>query len=50
MNSKTRIQLREIQSKLKSPITGQNEFGNENAVMEYAVKLLYEDLKKQRLV
>ena len=50
MNSKTRTQLRDIQTKLKSPITGQQEFVNENAVIEYAVQLLYDDLKKQRLV
>ena len=50
MNSQTRLQIQEIQRKLRSPITRQLEFSNENAVIEYAVKNLYDTLKKQRLI
>ena len=50
MNGQTRTQIQEIQRKLKSPITGQKEFINDNAVIEYAIKNLYETLKKQRLI
>jgi hypothetical protein len=50
MNSTTKNQLREIQQKLKSPITKQPEFNHEAAVIDFAVKTLYETLKKQRLL
>jgi hypothetical protein len=50
MNSQTRNQILEIQRKLKSPVTGQKEFANDNAVIEYAIKNLYETLSKQRLI
>ena len=49
MNGKTRAHIQEILRKLKSPITGQREFINENAVIEYAIKHFYDSLKKQRL-
>ena len=49
MNSSTRTLLREIQAKLKSPITKEREFENESGVIDYAVKTLYDLLKKQRL-
>jgi hypothetical protein len=48
MNNQTRIFLREIQGKLKSPITGNKEFASESAVVDYAVKTLYETLKKHK--
>jgi hypothetical protein len=50
MNTNTRTLIREIQTKLKSPITRDREFSNESAVIEYAVKNLYDLLKKQRLI
>ena len=50
MNSNTRTLIREIQTKLKSPITRDREFSNDSAVIDYAVKNLYDLLKKQRLI
>ncbi len=50
MNTKTRSLIREIQTKLKSPITGQQEFANEDAVIDYAVKTVYDLMKKQRVL
>ncbi len=50
MNNNTRTLIREIQTKLKSPITRDREFSNESGVIEYAVKNLYDLLKKQRLI
>lgn len=50
MNSSTRTLIREIQTKLKSPITKEREFADASAVIDYAVKTLYELLKKQRLL
>lgn len=50
MTNSTRTLLREIQTKLKSPITREREFANEAAVIDYAVKNLYDLLKKQRLI
>ena len=50
MEIKTRTYIQEIQKKLKSQITGQREFTSDSAVIEYAVKTLYDILKKQRLI
>ena len=50
MNSNTRTLIREIQNKLKSPITKEREFSNESAVIDYAIKTVYDLLKKQRLI
>lgn len=50
MNTQTRLQIKEIQRKLKSPTTQKKEFPNDNAVIEFAIKSLYENLKKQRLL
>jgi hypothetical protein len=50
MTSKTRNLIREIQTKLKSPNTGQREFSKDEAVVAYAVQKLYDDLKKKRLL
>lgn len=50
MNSTTRSLIRDIQKKLQSPVTGQKEFATEAAVIDYAVRFLYNDLKKQRLL
>ena len=48
MTSKTRILIREIQNKVKSTITGQKEFPNDDAVIDYAIKTIYEQMKKQK--
>ena len=50
MNNNTRTLIREIQTKLKSPITRDREFSNDSALIDYAVKTLYDLLKKQRLI
>ena len=50
MNSRTRTLMREIQSKIKSPITGQKEFANDDAVMDYAIKTIYDLMKQQRIL
>lgn len=50
MNNSTRTYLREIQNKLRSSITGEKEFTDESAVIDYAVKALYDLFKKQRLL
>ena len=50
MTSKTRNLIREIQSKVKSSVTGQSEFANDDAVIDYAIATAYDQLKKQRLL
>ena len=50
MNSRTRTLMREIQTKIKSPITGQKEFANEDAVIDYAIKTIYDLMKQQRIL
>jgi hypothetical protein len=50
MTSKTRLLIREIQTKLKSPLTGQKEFSTDDAVIDYAVTLLHDSLKKQKFL
>jgi hypothetical protein len=50
MNSKTRTLIREIQSKLKSPITGLKEFSSDDAVIDYAIELVHQQFKKKRLL
>jgi len=50
MNSKTRQLIREIHGKIKSSLTGNREFVNEDAVIDHAINLLYQQLKKQRLL
>jgi len=50
MNSKTRALIKEIQNRIKSPFTGQKEFANDDSVIDYAIKSLYEDLKKARIL
>ena len=50
MTSKTRILMREIQNNVKSTITGQKEFPNDDAVIDYAIKTIYEQMKKQKVL
>ena len=42
MNSRTRLLMKEIQSKVKSSVTGRQEFANDDAVIDYAIKTLYD--------
>jgi len=50
MNHKTRSLIQDLKSKVKSPITGNNEFANDDAVIDLAVKRLYESLKQQKIL
>ncbi len=50
MNGTTKTLIREIQTKLKNPITKEREFSNESAVIDYAIRTVYDLLKKQRLI
>jgi hypothetical protein len=50
MNNKTRTLIRDIQSKIRNPITKEKEFPNEDAVIDYAIKTIYDLMKKQRLL
>lgn len=50
INSTTKNMIRDIQSKLKTPVTGQKEFATEDAVIEYAIRNFHTELKKQRLI
>ena len=47
---KTRALIREIQIKLKRKVTGIPEFQHSDAVIDYAVKSLYEKLKKDKFL
>ena len=50
MSSKTKNLIKEIRSKIKSKVTGDQEFSSDEEVIDVAVKLLYQDLKRQRLL
>ena len=50
MNTKTRSLIRDIQNKIRNPITKAREFANEEAVIEYAIKTIYDLMKKQKLL
>ena len=50
MNSKTRTLIRDIQIKIRNPITKEKEFPNEDAVIDYAIKTIYDLFKKQRIL
>jgi hypothetical protein len=50
MQNKTRTLIREIQLKAKSSMTGQNEFPNDDAVIDYAIQTLYDSLKKLKVI
>ena len=47
---KTRSLIREIQIKLKSKATGIPEFQHSDSVIDYAVKSLYDKLKKDKFL
>ena len=48
IDPKTRSLIREIKTKLKSKITGIFEFSSDDAVIDHAIKILYEKLKKDK--
>lgn len=50
MNPKTKSYAREIQMKVKNSLTKQKEFASEQEVIDYAVRDLYESLKKNRVI
>lgn len=50
MNSKTRTLIHVIQGKIRNPITKEKEFPNEDAVIDYPIKTIYDLMKKQRLL
>jgi hypothetical protein len=47
MQSKTRQLIQEIKSKVKSTVTTQREFPNDDAVIDLAVTRLHQDLKSK---
>ena len=50
MNNKTKTLIRDIQNKIRNPINKEKEFPNEEAVIDYAIKTIYDLMKKQRLL
>ena len=44
----TRRKLQEIKTKVKSPITNTREFKDDDAVIDEAVNMYYEQLKKDK--
>jgi hypothetical protein len=50
MNSKTRSQIQEIKRKVKSPITGANEFPDDSLVIELAIQQFYDHLKAKKIL
>jgi hypothetical protein len=50
MNTKTQALLQEIRRKVKNPITGTYEFANDEAVLNLAVLILYQQLKQKRML
>jgi hypothetical protein len=50
LSATTKQQIRQIQTKLKSQLTGTQHFPGESAVIDYAVDKLYQDLKAKRLI
>ena len=50
MKTTTRNMIRQIKTKLKSNLTGQAEFSDESAVIDYAVQYFFTHLKNQRRI
>jgi hypothetical protein len=50
MKNTTRMLIRDIQTKIRNPITKGKEFATEEAVIDYAIKTIYDLMKKQRLL
>ncbi len=50
MTNATKMLIKDIRTKLKSRITGDHEFRSDEDVIDAAIKLLHQDLKRQRLL
>jgi hypothetical protein len=50
LSSKTKQQITTIRSKVKGSITGTPEFSNDDAVIEYAIETLFNELKKKKVL
>ena len=50
LSTTTKQQIRQIQSKIKSHLTGSQHFTTDSAVIDYAIDKLYQDLKAKRLI
>ncbi len=50
MTNTTKTLIKDIRTKLKSRITGDQEFRSDEDVIDAAIKLLHKDLKRQRLL
>ena len=50
MTSISKNLIKDIRTKLKSRITGDQEFRSDDDVIDAAIKHLYQDLKRQRLI
>ncbi len=48
LNHNTRRQLQEIKSKVKSPVTNMKEFKDDDSIIDEAVNMYYEHLKKNK--
>jgi hypothetical protein len=50
LSTTTKQQIHQIQSKIKSQLTGRQHFTTDSAVIDYAIDKLYQDLKARRLI
>ena len=50
LNSKTRQQISTIKNKVKGSLTGNPEFNNDDAVIQYAVEMLFNELKNKKVL
>ena len=50
LSTTTKQQIRQIQSKIKSQLTGSQQFTTDGAVVDYAIDKLYQELKAKRLI
>jgi hypothetical protein len=50
LSTTAKQQVRQIQSKIKSQLTGSQHFLTDSAVIDYAIDKLYQDLKARRLI
>ena len=50
LSSTTRQQISTIKSKVKGSLTGTPEFSNDDAVIQYAVDMLFNELKKKKVL
>ena len=48
INHTTRKKIQEIKTKIKSPVTNTREFKDDAAVIDVAINMYYEQLKKDK--